>query len=803
MKNRLAPYWLSVSFLFLAAWILPVPANAEFWIDVNSYFYQQINPPGDVDTIYFELPARGDVTVYGNMDLGELIEGYLYNGTCTSLIGHNYLAWSQYVQEYINAPGLSAGTYCLKVKGNYYSTTGNYWVSVAYEGDTSAPEMGVFGGGVSIPDGATSPNENNDTLFDFVTGVSHTFTIDNTGTAVLNLTGTPRVIIDGTNAEDFSVTHQPSSSVSTGGSTTFEVVFQPSTGDRFRSAMVSIANNDSNENPYNFAIAGDTFGLVQAPEILVQGNGHEIADGDTTPTSTDNTDFGASFVGGGGVTHTFTITNTGNAALDLTATPHVSIGGPHASDFSVTAGPSSPVAAGGQTSFQLRFAPSAGGLREAVISIANNDMDEDPYDFAIQGTSLGDSDQDGDGIPDGEDNCPDSPNPDQADLDGDGIGDVCDVATEHCGNEAVSIDGGSFVPGVHQIASGEHITTQGTVELLAGADVTLRAPSLILAMGFRVAAGATLHARVEAVTCNAGTPVEPAANGTALEQSAKILAAPPRAPIPIGDARRLPEWLQALLSRLGVDLGRAGHGLLDVNGQWLVWESGQDILAADRNGASDIYRLDLVNEALSLLSRTPEGTAGNGASRWPAADAFGELVVFQSEADDLVSGDDNGVSDIFLHDVPLEETTRITSDATAPSAHPALDAAGEDLLYDQRDGVGSRQILIDGLWDAGVAEPISLAQDPAGAALDTHHPAISADGRFVAYLEEAADDAQRRCRVHIYDRDSGAYHRQVCPIALAKHSETARAAFTPDAAKLEWYRPEHGGPIVVVNPLCE
>jgi hypothetical protein len=35
-------------------------------------------------------------------------------------------------------------------------------------------------------------------------------------------------------------------------------------------------------------------------------------------------------------------------------------------------------------------------------------------------------DRDGDGVPDADDNCPDDPNPDQADADGDGIGDVCD-----------------------------------------------------------------------------------------------------------------------------------------------------------------------------------------------------------------------------------------------------------------------------------------------------------------------------------------------------------------------------------------
>jgi hypothetical protein len=36
------------------------------------------------------------------------------------------------------------------------------------------------------------------------------------------------------------------------------------------------------------------------------------------------------------------------------------------------------------------------------------------------------SDRDGDGVPDEDDNCPDTPNPDQEDMDGDGDGDACD-----------------------------------------------------------------------------------------------------------------------------------------------------------------------------------------------------------------------------------------------------------------------------------------------------------------------------------------------------------------------------------------
>jgi hypothetical protein len=178
-------------------------------------------------------------------------------------------------------------------------------------------------------------------------------------------------------------------------------------------------------------------------------------------------------------------------------------------------------------------------------------------------------------------------------------------------------------------------------------------------------------------------------------------------------------------------------------------------------------------------------------------------VVFQSDADDLVAGDSNGVTDIFLHDVPVGETIRVTAAAADASEHPALDAAGEDLLYDQRNADGRRQILIDGLWDDTVAESASLVEDGAGMLLDNHHPAISADGRYVAYLEAAADTAEPSCQVHVYDRDTAWYRRTPCPDALAADSERARPYFSADGAEVHWHLSGAEPPVVVPNALLE
>ena len=130
-------------------------------------------------------------------------------------------------------------------------------------------------------------------------------------------------------------------------------------------------------------------GLVTATvDIAVRGNNATISDGDMTPGNGDHSDFGSTAVSDGTVTRAFTIQNAGTASLNLTGTPKVVIGGTHAADFTVTALPSSPVSGGSSTTFQITFDPGALGMRTATVSIPSSDIDENPYDFAIQGTGV-------------------------------------------------------------------------------------------------------------------------------------------------------------------------------------------------------------------------------------------------------------------------------------------------------------------------------------------------------------------------------------------------------------------------------
>jgi uncharacterized membrane protein len=108
------------------------------------------------------------------------------------------------------------------------------------------------------------------------------------------------------------------------------------------------------------------------------------------PAGTGLTD-GVSSVSFGGIApgtttdRVFTLRNIG--IYDLTGLG-ITITGANAADFSVTASPTAPLAPAGSTSFTVRFAPVTGGLKNAMLSIASNDPDENPFEIALAGTGV-------------------------------------------------------------------------------------------------------------------------------------------------------------------------------------------------------------------------------------------------------------------------------------------------------------------------------------------------------------------------------------------------------------------------------
>jgi hypothetical protein len=120
-------------------------------------------------------------------------------------------------------------------------------------------DINVKGDGVSVLNGDNVPVNWDATDFGTATlsqdSVEHIFTIENAGDAALNLTGNPKVEISGADSGDFTIVSQPASQILGGSSVTFTVVFNP-TEVGLRKATLSISSNDSDENPYTFAIQG-------------------------------------------------------------------------------------------------------------------------------------------------------------------------------------------------------------------------------------------------------------------------------------------------------------------------------------------------------------------------------------------------------------------------------------------------------------------------------------------------------------------------------------------------------------------
>jgi FKBP-type peptidyl-prolyl cis-trans isomerase len=124
--------------------------------------------------------------------------------------------------------------------------------------------------------------------------------------------------------------------------------------------------------------------------ISVSGHGTTIAAGDSTPSATDFTDFGAmsTTVNAtiGTLMRTYLINNTGG--LDLTLNGSVTITGINAADFTIVANPDATIAAGTSSAFAIAFTPQGTGLRKGTVTISSNAATNSSYSFAIQGTGV-------------------------------------------------------------------------------------------------------------------------------------------------------------------------------------------------------------------------------------------------------------------------------------------------------------------------------------------------------------------------------------------------------------------------------
>jgi hypothetical protein len=160
------------------------------------------------------------------------------------------------IQQVVNPVNLSirnetgASAFFSNLHDNPHGQATN-WVFTNGGVVSAQPEMRIVQEGTEIPSatGSCDFGAGNDVGFT----TAKTFSIENIGPGPLTLTGAPLVQISGTNAAEFFVTQQPVTPVIPNGSTQFIIQFTAA-GTGVRTATVTIANNDADENPYHFDI---------------------------------------------------------------------------------------------------------------------------------------------------------------------------------------------------------------------------------------------------------------------------------------------------------------------------------------------------------------------------------------------------------------------------------------------------------------------------------------------------------------------------------------------------------------------
>lgn len=187
------------------------------------------------------------------------------------------------------------------------------------------------------------------------------------------------------------------------------------------------------------------------------------------------------------------------------------------------------------------------------------------------------------------------------------------------------------------------------------------------------------------------------------------------------------------------------------DGVFVAFVSEADLVGSGAPGEQQVYLVDRGQGSITLISRSTAGVAGNARSSGPQIDATGAFVVFSSEADNLVAGDANLVSDVFRYDIAADTVLRVSTDSLGnegndhSSAAQQVAAGGNVVAFASRasnlvagDGNGVQDVFAKDLT-TGTTERISVDVGGGDAdALSTLH-AISENGDVVAFVSSATN----------------------------------------------------------------
>jgi len=211
--------------------------------------------------------------------------------------------------------------------------------------------------------------------------------------------------------------------------------------------------------------------------------------------------------------------------------------------------------------------------------------------------------------------------------------------------------------------------------------------------------------------------------------------------------------------------------VLTSDARYVAFESSSDFVANDVNYTFDIFVRDRQTGTTERVSMTAAGNSGNDSSYDPSISDDGRYVAFESRATDLVSGDTNSRFDVFVYDRQTDTTRRVSVSAGGAQGNddsydPSISADGRYVAFSSRasnlvsgDTNGTSDIFVYDL------QTNSIQRAPAGVngTLYSYAPSISADGRYVAFESSATNlvsgDTNDKSDIFVYDRQAGVTRR--------------------------------------------
>jgi hypothetical protein len=264
------------------------------------------------------------------------------------------------VEVLVESNDPNTNVYPLTVTGKGFGTVSN------------PPKIVVLMGGIPVFEGSTAHDFG---TVDVGQSSSVAFTVMNDTSADADLAVSGINFISGDVIQFNRVAPSVPRNLPGGESLDFSVSFSPQNAENYQIELEIVSDDPTNES-YTFFVKGSGR-LNQEPDI-------RVLQGSTEITNTSGSyDFGTLTLGSSSI-KTFTLENTGTAALSISS---VLVNDPDG-DFTLT-GPLPPDIAPGSTgTFDVVFMPiSATGTLQADVQVSSNDPDESPYTFTVRGTA--------------------------------------------------------------------------------------------------------------------------------------------------------------------------------------------------------------------------------------------------------------------------------------------------------------------------------------------------------------------------------------------------------------------------------